>query len=72
MGPRDEDSALSLFLATRSRWKRMRVILNPTFSTAKLRDISLLVNTCVDRLVEVLNKANETKEILISEYEYKM
>jgi hypothetical protein len=35
----DDHPSLGLFSATRSRWKRMRVIMNPTFSTAKLREV---------------------------------
>ena len=42
---RREDSPLvNLFIATKSRWKRMRVIMNPTFSTAKLREVRFEIN----------------------------
>ncbi len=37
----DDHPSLGLFAATRSRWKRMRVIMNPTFSTAKLREVKI-------------------------------
>ena len=36
---RDDDPLANLFLATKSRWKRMRMIMNPTFSSAKLREV---------------------------------
>ncbi len=37
---RGEDSQdVGLFLATKTRWKKMRTIINPTFSAAKLREV---------------------------------
>ena len=35
----EDDPRCSLIVAAGSRWKRMRNIMNPTFSTAKLREV---------------------------------
>lgn len=37
----DDDPHLDLFQSSRARWKRMRTIMNPTFSSAKLREVKL-------------------------------
>lgn len=63
--PSDDSPALSLLLATKSRWKRMRNTMNPTFSSAKLKEINPLVVLCVDRLVNVLK---DKKEINIADF----
>lgn len=36
----EDDPRCSLIVAAGSRWKRMRNIMNPTFSSAKLREVS--------------------------------
>ena len=36
---RDNDPRVDVFSANRARWKRMRTIMNPTFSSSKLRDV---------------------------------
>ena len=40
MSFKDNEPLSDLFMATRSRWKRMRTIMNPTFSSAKLKEVS--------------------------------
>jgi cytochrome P450 len=45
-----------LLSASRLKWKRMRNIMNPTFSSAKLRELGPLVTKCTDRLVAKLNE----------------
>nr|UOU03263.1 cytochrome P450 3045C8 [Brachionus rubens] len=67
LNPRDSDPSLSLFVATRNRWKRMRMIMNPTFSSAKLRELGPILVKCTDRLVDVLHEEHET-EINITQY----
>lgn len=65
---RDEDAPdHALFTASRNRWKKMRSIMNPTFSSAKLREIGPLLIMCSDRLKKVLEKENE-KEVNITQY----
>jgi hypothetical protein len=38
---------ISLIQATKLRWKRMRNIINPTFSQAKLRDLNPTMVECI-------------------------
>nr|UOU03262.1 cytochrome P450 3045C9 [Brachionus rubens] len=64
---RDDDPNANLFLSTRGRWKRMRMIMNPTFSSVKLRELGSILVTCADRLIDVLNKDGDT-ELNVSEY----
>ena len=45
----------------------MRTIMNPTFSSAKLRELGPLLVQCADRLVDVLETDN-VKELNISDY----
>ena len=35
----DTDANLALFSSARNRWKRMRNIMNPTFSNVKLKEV---------------------------------
>ncbi len=37
----DESKNLSLITATKLRWKQMRTIMNPTFSSHKLREVRI-------------------------------
>nr|UOU03264.1 cytochrome P450 3045C7 [Brachionus rubens] len=67
LNPKDNDPYLSLFFATGNRWKRMRMIMNPTFSSAKLRELGPMLVKCADRMVNVLDKEKET-EINITQY----
>ena len=49
----------SLFGANGSGWRRQRHVINPTFSTAKLKLMSTSVTECIQRL---MNKVAEKKE----------
>nr|ARQ84123.1 cytochrome P450 [Brachionus plicatilis] len=65
---RDEDAPdHALFTASRNRWKKMRNIMNPTFSSAKLRELGPLLILCADRLKHVLENENE-KEVNITQF----
>ncbi|CAF1007044.1 unnamed protein product, partial [Brachionus calyciflorus] len=64
---KDNGPDASLFLSTRSRWKRQRTIMNPTFSSAKLRELGPILVSCADRLIDILDKDNKM-ELNISEY----
>nr|UOU03271.1 cytochrome P450 3045C3/4 [Brachionus rubens] len=64
---KDDDPNSDLFLSTKTRWKRMRMIMNPTFSQSKLRELGPVLLTCVDRLIEVLNQESQ-KELNMSQY----
>ncbi|KAL3185607.1 hypothetical protein MRX96_028875 [Rhipicephalus microplus] len=41
---------------TGSEWKRVRSVLNPTFSSVKMRQMAPIVHTCVDTMMEVLDE----------------
>lgn len=65
---RDEDAPdHALFTASKNRWKKMRSIMNPTFSSTKLREIGPLLILCSDRLKKVLENETE-KEVNITQY----
>jgi hypothetical protein len=38
----DDGSAKGILKAIKDRWKRMRLIINPTFSSAKIKEVSKL------------------------------
>nr|QEV83793.1 cytochrome P450 [Brachionus rotundiformis] len=56
-----------LFTASRSRWKIMRNIMNPTFSSAKLKELGPLLIKCTDRMTQTMENNTEI-EIDISEF----
>lgn len=43
------------------RWKEVRRVISPTFSTRKMRKINSTINRCVDILVEVVGKHAENQ-----------
>ena len=43
------------------RWKEVRKVISPTFSKRKMRKISLIINRCVDVLVEVVGNHADAK-----------
>ncbi|XP_022108638.1 cytochrome P450 3A9-like isoform X2 [Acanthaster planci] len=48
-----------LNLLQNDEWKEVRNILTPTFSAAKMKQMSFVMNECCDRLVSYLDKARE-------------
>ncbi len=54
LSPSDDSPNQNLLRATKSRWKRMRVIMNPTFSSAKLREVKYNYGT-VENSFEKIN-----------------
>nr|APA31882.1 cytochrome p450 06345 [Brachionus plicatilis] len=59
LNPRDSSPYVDLFIAKNSQWKRMRMVMNPTFSSAKLRELSPVLINCADRLIDVLDKETD-------------
>ncbi len=51
-----------MFGASGPTWRRQRHIINPTFSTAKLRLMSSLVNQCIQSLMDKLKNMEEKEE----------
>ena len=49
------------------RWKRMRLLMNPSFSSAKIRDMDPLIIKCTDRLIEQFENKSE-EEVYINMY----
>lgn len=62
----DNSPKMDLFLSSNKRWKRMRNIINPTFSPAKLKELIPVMAKCTQRFIHILDK-NLDKEIIISE-----
>lgn len=59
--PLDEPHSknVHLFDATGLRWKRQRYVINPTFSSTKLKQMAPLIHRCVDALMEKLSEQHE-------------
>ncbi|UJR34501.1 hypothetical protein I4U23_021909 [Adineta vaga] len=55
----NQGNLVHLFAATGNRWRRQRHIINPTFSVAKLKLTSPIVNRCIDAL---MNKLEQQKD----------
>jgi len=52
-----------LIRAVKAAWKRQRLIMNPTFSSAKLKEMGPLMIKCVDRLVTKMNNDENIGEV---------
>lgn len=65
---RENANRLSLFQSSKLRWKRLRNIMNPTFSTSKLRELSPLMIKTADRLVDALKQVETEKTFNIITY----
>ena len=61
----EDNEKIGLFSASKLRWKRMRNIMNPTFSTSKLREVSPAIKKCVDRMVKALDSEKDKKTNVI-------
>jgi cytochrome P450 len=63
------DGRVHLLRATGASWHRQRHVINPTFSSAKLKLMSPLVNECIEAMLGNVHKMvnNEKKEINIYE-----
>ena len=60
--PDDPNDIVSVFFARGERWKRLRTIINPAFSSKKLRQMTPNMMTYQNNLIDLLKKrANETK-----------
>ncbi|CAF1091710.1 unnamed protein product, partial [Brachionus calyciflorus] len=68
LNPRDSGPTVDLLIATQSRWKRMRMVMNPTFSSSKLKELDPILVLCADRLIDVLNKESDNNEVNVSQY----
>ena len=57
------DNKTHMFVAGGSRWHRQRLVINPTFSTAKLKLMSPLMGQCIRSLMNKLADKNEEFDI---------
>lgn len=51
-----------LLMLRNEQWKRVRSILTPSFSAAKLKEMAPLINTAIDALMKNLNVHAESRE----------
>ena len=63
----DYDKDVDLVTSAKERWKRFRTIMNPTFTSTKVKTLVPLMEMCCGRLMEEMDKIVD-KEINISEY----
>jgi cytochrome P450 len=63
---KDNDWDTNVGSASKLRWKRMRTILNPTFSPQKLKEILPLMKMCTDRFLSKV-ETNLNKEIVLAD-----
>ncbi|CAF0825016.1 unnamed protein product [Adineta ricciae] len=63
------DSNIHLFRATGDSWRRQRHIINPTFSSRKLKLMSSLVDGCIDALLKKLSEEVKNEHTEINIYE---
>jgi len=61
----DNNEQVNVGTANKSVWKRHRTILNPTFSSSKLKELFPLMKICSDRFIKRLDE-NVNKEFNIS------
>ncbi|UJR21070.1 hypothetical protein I4U23_024170 [Adineta vaga] len=63
------DGIVHLFRSNGETWRRQRHVINPTFSSAKLKLMSPLINGCIEALMNKLSHeiTDENKEINIYE-----
>ncbi|KAL5015759.1 hypothetical protein ScPMuIL_005348 [Solemya velum] len=51
----DKDEDVHMFFARGERWRRLRSIVNPAFSTPKMRMMAPMINKRIDSLMDVVN-----------------
>ncbi|CAF1467819.1 unnamed protein product, partial [Rotaria sordida] len=58
----ENDGIIHLFRATGARWRRQRYVINPTFSSAKLKLMSPLVNECIQAMLNKLAQMRDSEQ----------
>jgi len=53
-----ETKGASLFTAHANQWRRQRHVINPTFTTLKLKTMVPLINKCIESMIVKLNEMN--------------
>ncbi|CAF0791603.1 unnamed protein product [Rotaria sordida] len=65
----ETDGKIHLFRATGERWRRQRHVINPTFSSAKLKLMSSLVNECIEAMLNKISQITDGEQKEINIYE---
>ncbi|CAF2055891.1 unnamed protein product [Rotaria magnacalcarata] len=65
----ETDGRIHLFRAFGARWRRQRHVINPTFSSAKLKLMSPLVNGCIEAMLNKISTMTTTQHKEINMYE---
>jgi cytochrome P450 len=65
----EKDGNIHLFRASGERWRRQRHVINPTFSSAKLKIMSPLVNGCIEAMLNKVSQIADNKDKEINIYE---
>lgn len=55
----DYDENVHMFFARGERWRRLRSIVNPAFSTAKMKDMMPTINKRVNELMEIIDEKRQ-------------
>lgn len=58
----DRDEEVHMFFARGERWRRLRSIANPAFSTSKMRMLSPMISKQIDKFIEVLDTRHSNNE----------
>ena len=58
LGRIDPNNAPNLFSAHANQWRRQRYVINPTFTTIKLKTMTPLMNKCIQSLMTKVNEMN--------------
>jgi cytochrome P450 len=58
-----------IFRATGATWRRQRHVINPTFSSAKLKLMSPLVNGCIEAMLNKVSQVADSEDKEINIYE---
>ena len=59
----DNSEKVNLITATETRWKNMRNIMNPAFSSVKLRRMNPILNEMAERLLKNIEKYSTENKI---------
>lgn len=65
----ETDGNIHLFRASESNWRRQRHVINPSFSTAKLKLMSSLVKDCIDALLVKISEGLHENSSALNIYE---
>ena len=59
------NNKIHLFSAMGARWRRQRHVLNPTFSSAKLKHMLPLINICIDAMLKKISEHKQETDLNI-------